>query len=261
MTRDWNAMADDEFRSMLRSEFEDNYPAALRFPPRRLLWHEQHDWYLRMSEMGWIAPNWPARHGGMGLSPAKMLIFLEEQERCGIARFQDHGIWMIGPVLLRFGTPEQQQRFLPPILRCDHRYCQGYSEPDSGSDLASLRTTARRAGDAYIVTGTKIWTTMAHDSTHMFLLARTGHDGPKQRTISFFLLDLASPGVTVPRSGTWPGRTSCARSSSTGSRSRPTTSWARRTRAGPSGSRSSGSNESTSAAPSCPRPACACWSP
>jgi hypothetical protein len=197
MTRDWNAMADDEFRSMLRSEFEDNYPAALRFPPRRLLWHEQHDWYLRMSEMGWIAPNWPARHGGMGLSPAKMLIFLEEQERCGIARFQDHGIRMIGPVLLRFGTPEQQQRFLPPILRCDHRYCQGYSEPDSGSDLASLRTTARRAGDAYIVTGTKIWTTMAHDSTHMFLLARTGHDGPKQRTISFFLLDLASPGVTV----------------------------------------------------------------
>jgi alkylation response protein AidB-like acyl-CoA dehydrogenase len=106
---------------------------------------------------------------------------------------------MIGPALMRYGTPRQQQEFLPPILRCDHRYCQGYSEPEAGSDLASLRTSAVRDGDEFVVNGTKIWTTMAFDSTHMFLLARTGSEGAKQAQISFFLLDLASDGVVIRR--------------------------------------------------------------
>jgi hypothetical protein len=190
-------LGNGEFRALLRADFEANYPRALRFPSRRLLWREQRDWYLRMAAKGWIAPSWPVEYGGMGLSPAKLLIFLEEQERCGIARFQDHGIRMIGPVLLRYGTPEQRQRLLPPILRCEHRYCQGYSEPEAGSDLAGLRTTAVLDGAGWVVNGTKIWTTMAHDVTHMFLLARTGTEGAKQSQISFYLLDLTTPGVTV----------------------------------------------------------------
>lgn len=153
-----------------------NYPDEIRYPSRRLYWREQSAWFQRMSEKGWIAPNWPARYGGMGLAPSKLLIFFEEQERWGIARFQDQGVRMIGPALFEHGTEDQQRRFLPGILSCEHRYCQGYSEPCSGSDLSSLRTTARRDGDEYIVNGSKIWTTMAHDVTHMMLLARTAAD-------------------------------------------------------------------------------------
>ena len=196
---DWNTLTDADFRALIRADFEAHYPEALRYPSRRLLWSEQGQWYLRMAAKGWIAPNWPVEYGGMGLAPAKLLIFLEEQERWGISRFQDHGVRMIGPVLQRYGTDEQCRRFLPPILDCSHRYCQGYSEPEAGSDLASLRTTAVRNGDEWIVSGTKIWTTLAYDVTHMFLLARTGDAGPKQAQISFFLLDLDSAGVTVRR--------------------------------------------------------------
>jgi alkylation response protein AidB-like acyl-CoA dehydrogenase len=197
--QDWNTLADKDFRALIRADFEDHYPEILRYPSRRLLWSEQGEWYLRMAAKGWIAPNWPVEYGGMGLAPAKLLIFLEEQERWGISRFQDHGVRMIGPVLQRYGTDEQCRRFLPPILDCSHRYCQGYSEPEAGSDLASLRTTAVRDGDEWIVNGTKIWTTLAYDVTHMFLLARTGDTGPKQAQISFFLLGLDSAGVTVRR--------------------------------------------------------------
>jgi hypothetical protein len=150
-----------------------------------------------MARKGWIAPNWPVRYGGMGLAPAKLLIFFEEQERWGIARFQDQGVRMIGPALFEHGTEQQRQRFLPGILTCEHRYCQGYSEPDSGSDLSSLRTAARRDGDEYIVNGSKIWTTMAHDVTHMMLLARTGSEGRRQAGISFFITELTTPGITV----------------------------------------------------------------
>jgi alkylation response protein AidB-like acyl-CoA dehydrogenase len=196
---DWNALTDDEFRTHISADFQANYPDELRYPSRRLLWSEQSAWYVRMAAKGWIAPNWPVEYGGMGLSPAKLLVFLEEQERWGISRFQDHGIRMIGPVLQRYGTEEQQHGFLPPILNCSHRYCQGYSEPEAGSDLASLRTTAVRDGDDWVVRGTKIWTTLAYDVTHMFLLARTGDAGPKQTQISFFLLDLDTPGVTIRR--------------------------------------------------------------
>lgn len=195
----WNTLTDEQFRALVRADFEAHYPDALRYPSRRLLWNEQGDWYRRMAAKGWIAPNWPVSYGGMGLAPGKLLIFLEEQERWGISRFQDHGVRMIGPVLQRYGTEEQLQTFLPPILDCTHRYCQGYSEPESGSDLASLRTTAVRDEGEWVVHGTKIWTTLAYDVTHMFLLARTGDTGPKQAQISFFLLDLATPGVTIRR--------------------------------------------------------------
>jgi alkylation response protein AidB-like acyl-CoA dehydrogenase len=195
--RDWNSLGDAEFRRLVRVEFEANYPAELRFPPRRLRWRENCDWYLRMAAKGWIAPNWPAEYGGMGLEPAKLLIFQEESERWGIARFQDHGILMLGPVLIRWGTEEHRRKYLPDVLSCKAIWCQGYSEPGAGSDLASLKTRAVREGDEFVITGQKIWTTLAQDATHMFLLARTDPAAKKQEGISFFLLDLAQKGVTV----------------------------------------------------------------
>jgi alkylation response protein AidB-like acyl-CoA dehydrogenase len=195
--RDWNALSDDEFRAIVRAEFEAHYPQHLRYPPRRLLWSENSDWFLRMAAKGWIAPNWPCEYGGMGLAASKMLIFVEEQERWGIARFQDHGILMVGPVLMRFGNDEQRARFLPPILSCTQRWCQGYSEPDAGSDLAGLRTEAVRDGDDFVINGQKIWTTMAYDVDHIFLLARTDATAKKQEGISFFVTPLDVPGIEV----------------------------------------------------------------
>jgi hypothetical protein len=195
--QDWNQLGDAEFRAVVRAEFEQRYPTEIRYPSRRLYWSEQRSWFLRMADKGWIAPNWPAEYGGMGLSPAKLLIYMEEQERWGIARFQDQGIRMIGPMLMHHGSQEQRELFLPGILSCEDRYCQGYSEPEAGSDLASLRTRARRDGDDYLITGHKIWTTMAHDVTHIMILARTDPDAPKHQGISFFISPLSTPGITV----------------------------------------------------------------
>jgi len=195
--REWNELADEEFRALVRTEFETHHPQHLRFPPRRLRWAENRSWFVRMAAKGWIAPAWPREFGGMGLAPAKLLIFLEEQERCGIARYQDHGVLMVGPVLMRFGNEAQRRRFLPPILACEHIWCQGYSEPGAGSDLASLRTEARIEGDDFIINGQKIWTTLAHDATHMFVLARTDKKVKKQEGISFLLVDITTPGVSV----------------------------------------------------------------
>jgi alkylation response protein AidB-like acyl-CoA dehydrogenase len=195
--QDWNALSDEAFRDLVRAEFETHYPSALRYPPRRLFWRENGDWFRRMSRKGWIAPNWPQEFGGMGLAPSKLLIFYEEQERWGIARFQDHGIMMIGPVLMRYGTEAQRARYMPPILACEERWCQGYSEPNSGSDLASLRTQALEEDGHFVINGQKIWTTLAFDATHIFVLARTDPNAKKQEGISFLLVDLAMPGITV----------------------------------------------------------------
>ena len=195
--QDWNALADEAFRALVRAEVEAHHPAGLRYPPRRLRWAENKSWYLRMAAKGWIAPGWPREFGGMGLAPTKLLIFLEEMERWGIARFQDHGILMVGPILMRFGTEAQRRRYLPPILACEEIWCQGYSEPNAGSDLANLRTEARLEGDAFVINGQKTWTTLAHDATHIFVLARTDKAAKKQAGISFLLLALDTPGVTV----------------------------------------------------------------
>ncbi len=194
---DWNALSDEAFRDIVRTDFRENYPQELRFPPCRLRWSVLKDWYLRMSKKGWIAPNWPAEFGGMGLAPTKALIFHEEVERAGITRFQDHGILMVGPVLIKWGTDEQRRRYLPKILSCEHIWCQGYSEPGAGSDLASLQTRAVRDGEDFVINGQKIWTTMAHDANHIFVLARTDPDAKKQEGISFLLVDMDQPGITV----------------------------------------------------------------
>lgn len=195
--RNWDEMGDDEFRNEIRQYFEAHYPGELRYLLRRARWAETRDWYYEMSRKGWIAPHWPREYGGMGLSPSKLLIYLEEQERWGVARAPDQGIVMLGPLLMKWGTEEQKKCYLPPILSGEHIWSQGYSEPDSGSDLASLRTEAVQDGDHFVINGQKIWCTLAQDANHMFLLARTDRTALKQKGISFFLLELSTPGVTI----------------------------------------------------------------
>ena len=194
---DWNALSDEDFRQLLRQWFEENYPAELRYSPRRLRWQEIKPWYLALGARGWLAPAWPREHGGMGLDAGKLLIFIEEQERHGIARAPDMGLVMVGPLLIKHGTPEQRARYLPKILAGEHIWCQGYSEPNSGSDLASLRTEAVLDGNEFVLNGQKTWTTLAQDATHMFVLARTDKQAKKQAGISFILVDMKTPGITV----------------------------------------------------------------
>ncbi|PLC53293.1 acyl-CoA dehydrogenase [Pollutimonas nitritireducens] len=194
---DWNTLSDDDFRQRVRVFLEENYPEDFRHVQRRLRWTENGGWFRQVAKKGWLAPNWPLEFGGLGLAPAKQLIFLDEHERIGVGRYADHGIHMVGPVLIKWGTPEQQEKYLPRILDCEHRWCQGYSEPNAGSDLASLRTSAVVDGDSYVINGHKIWTSMAQDCTHIYVLAKTDPSVKKQVGISFFLVNLDQPGITV----------------------------------------------------------------
>lgn len=193
---DWNGMPEADFRRLVRGFFRAHYPEHLRHVPWRLHWDEIKDWYYMLSRQGWIAPSWPREHGGMALSPARQIAFIEEAERHGVARAPDQGLVMLGPILIRHGTEEQRARFLPGILSGEAVWAQGYSEPNAGSDLASLRCEALLDGDDLVVSGQKTWSTLAQDATHMFMLVRTDKTVKKQAGISFLLVDLASPGVS-----------------------------------------------------------------
>jgi len=195
--RDYNALSDDEFRREARAFFEAEYPQQLRYILRRARWHEMRDWWRKLYEKGWIAPNWPCEWGGMGLEAGKMVVLLEEMERYGVARAPDQGITQVGPIIMQFGTKEQKRHYLPGTLSGEFIWCQGYSEPNAGSDLASLQTSATRAGDEFVINGQKIWTSLADDATHIYLLARTDPKAKKQAGISFFIVDLKTPGITV----------------------------------------------------------------
>jgi len=194
---DWNALDNDAFRQVVRQWHTANYPPELRNMRRRARWAQCSEWYGRLYRRGFAAPGWPAKHGGMGLAPEKLLIFIEERERLGIVRTPDQGIIMIGPLLMQHGSPEQQDYYLPKALSGEHIWCQGYSEPNAGSDLASLRTSAVREGDEFVINGQKIWTTMAQDANQMFCLVRTDPGAKPQAGISFVLIDFATPGITV----------------------------------------------------------------
>ncbi|MGE0486334.1 MAG: acyl-CoA dehydrogenase [Gammaproteobacteria bacterium] len=194
---DWNTLDNARFRAVVRAWHEAKYPAALRHPRRRLRWHECRDWYRALYRRGWAAPGWPREHGGMGLAPDKLLIFIEERERLGVARTPDQGIIMIGPLLMAHGSTEQQAHYLPKALSGEHIWCQGYSEPNAGSDLASLSTRAVIDGDEFVINGQKIWTTLAQDANQMFCLVRTDPEAKPQAGISFVLIDLATPGITI----------------------------------------------------------------
>lgn len=155
------------------------------------------EWQAILHERGWAAPSWPVEFGGPGWSSTQKFIFNEECTRAGAPGLIPLGLRMLAPVLFKYGTPEQQAEYLPKMLTGEHYWCQGYSEPGSGSDLASLKTRAERDGDDYLVNGTKIWTTHAQFADHIFCLVKTKPDGKPQAGISFLLIDMATPGITV----------------------------------------------------------------
>jgi 3-oxochol-4-en-24-oyl-CoA dehydrogenase len=194
---DWNTLPDAEFRTIVREWIVENYNEAHRHYPAYLRWTDNRQWHEKLLKRGWAAPAWPVEHGGMGLEPSKMLVYIEELERHGVGRGPDQGIVMLGPILFEHGNADQRARFLQPALTGEHIWCQGYSEPNAGSDLASLKTRAVLEGDEFIVNGQKTWTTHALDATHMYCLVRTDTECKPQRGISFLLIDLNQPGVTV----------------------------------------------------------------
>lgn len=154
-------------------------------------------WQSALHARGWGAPEWPLEHGGTGWDIQQRYIFLEECRLANAPNPVMMGIQMLGPMLMQFGTEAQKAAYLPGIISGDDVWCQGYSEPGSGSDLASLKTTADRDGDEYVVNGTKIWTSMAHYSNWIFCLVRTDKSAKPQAGISFLLIDMATPGITV----------------------------------------------------------------
>lgn len=205
---DWNGISDEEFRREVRAFFEAEYPEELRHLPHRPKFAEIEHWHVKLHAKGWVAPAWPIEFGGMGLEAAKLLIFYEEQQHYGVNRGRDMGIQMVGPLIIKFGTEAQKDYWLPRILSCEDIWCQGYSEPGAGSDLANLRTSAVIDGDNFVINGQKIWTTMAHDATHIFMLVRTDPDAPKkQQGISFVLASMDQPGVDVRTITTLAGET------------------------------------------------------
>jgi alkylation response protein AidB-like acyl-CoA dehydrogenase len=189
------------FRDEVRGWLRDNLPAELRekvVAYDHFTKDELQRWHRILAKQGWIAPAWPDEWGGNGWNPVQRYIFEEECGYAGAPPLLPFGLAMCGPVLIKFGTPAQKQRFLPRIYRGDDFWCQGYSEPGSGSDLASLKTRAVRDGDHYVVTGQKTWTTLAHYGDWIFCLVRTGSAADKkQEGISFLLIDMKSPGITV----------------------------------------------------------------
>ncbi len=203
-------VADAPFRDTVRDWLEQNCPASMRTPladaedgvwggtksppidPEARLWLE------RMAERGWTAPTWPRAYGGGGLTEEQTRTLREEMRRLGCRPpLKSLGLWMLGSALLVHGTEEQKRAHLPRIARGEVRWCQGYSEPEAGSDLASLRTRAVLDGDAYVVNGRKIWTSHADLADWIFCLVRTDPEAPKHQGISFLLIDMRTPGISV----------------------------------------------------------------
>lgn len=196
-TIDYNAYTDADFRKEILTWLQANYPENLRNPAKRLGMKECRPWYTALSEKGWLAPGWPVAHGGMGLNPGKLLIMMEVLESYGCARLPDSGVTMLGPLLIQFGSEAQKAAFLPKIHSAEHIWCQGYSEPNAGSDLTSLKTEAVLEGEHWVVNGQKTWTTMGLEANWMFALVRTDKTAKPQAGISFLLIPLDAPGVEV----------------------------------------------------------------
>lgn len=195
---DYNAISDDAFRADVRAFFEREYPSGLRYLLRRARWVEMKPWWDKLYAKGWVAPGWPREWGGMELNAAKMLIYMEEMERHGVARAPEQGITQVGPILMRYGTREQQEHYLPRSLSGEYIWCQGYSEPNAGSDLANLQTSAVVEGDELVINGQKIWTSLAHDASQIYMLVRTDKQAKKKQLgISLVLADVKTPGITI----------------------------------------------------------------
>ena len=189
---------DRAFRLEVRAWLADALPDRLRGLSTRPLFEDAQWWYGKLAERGWAALHWPREWGGAEAGPDRQIILREELARAGAPEISSQGLNHIGPILMRFGTAAQKRRHLPKILSGEVTWCQGYSEPGAGSDLAGLATRAVPEGAEFVVTGRKIWTTWAHHAQWMFLLARTDPDAPrKQAGIGFLLVDLSSAGITV----------------------------------------------------------------
>ncbi|MGY6638155.1 MAG: acyl-CoA dehydrogenase family protein [Erythrobacter sp.] len=194
--------ADLAFREEVRDFLAENLPDRLRDGARRTpgVFVEPDigmEWHRILYKKGWVAPHWPKEDGGTGWTPTQKFIFEKECALAGAPALAILGLRLVGPVICHFGTPEQKARFLPRILSGEDYWCQGYSEPGSGSDLASLKTSARREGDEYIINGSKIWTTHAHHANWIFALVRTDASVKKQQGISFLLVPMDQPGIEV----------------------------------------------------------------
>lgn len=200
----------ENFRAEVRDWLEDNCPAEMRVAEKTdkdVCWggrdfvfscDGQRQWLERMAGRGWTVPTWPQAYGGGGLSGEQEKILLQEMTRINArSPLQSFGIWMLGPALLKYGNEDQKLEYLPKIARGEIRWCQGYSEPGAGSDLASLSTKAEDKGDHWLVNGSKIWTSYADQADWIFCLVRTEPEAPKHTGISFLLFDMSSPGVST----------------------------------------------------------------
>jgi acyl-CoA dehydrogenase len=200
----------ETFRSETRAWLEENCPMSMRTPAsndEEICWggkkfvyksDDQKNWLDRMASRGWTVPSWPKEYGGAGLSSEETKILASEMRRIKArSPLISFGIWMLGPALLKFGNEEQKKEHLPKIARGEIRWCQGYSEPNAGSDLASLATKAEDKGDHYIVNGQKVWTSYADKADWIFCLVRTDGSGSKHNGISFVLFDMESEGVST----------------------------------------------------------------
>ncbi len=198
---DLNYTAEDlAFRDEVRSYLEAHLPADLQHKVRNHKRMNREDfvrWHKILAKQGWVGTGWPVEYGGTGWTPTQRHIFEEECARAGTPAILPFGVNMVAPVIMAFGNQAQKDYYLPRILNCDDWWCQGYSEPGSGSDLASLKTRAEREGDFYIVNGQKTWTTLAQHADMIFCLVRTDPAARKQEGISFLLIDMKTPGITV----------------------------------------------------------------
>lgn len=198
------------FRAETRVWLEANCPASMRIPAKdgtEIFWggrnphyasEDQKVWFERMRDKGWTAPTWPKAYGGGGLNKYEARILKEEMDKLGCRPpLYSFGLMMLGPALLQFGSEEQKQKYIREICEGKIWWCQGYSEPGSGSDLASLQTSAKDMGDHYLVNGQKVWTSYADKADMIFCLVRTNPDVPKHHGISFLLIDMASEGVST----------------------------------------------------------------
>jgi len=201
MNLDFDA-SDLAFRDEVREFFHDAIPATwrlrvqagLRLDPPELVRYQK-----LLYDRGWAAPTWPVEYGGTGWTPTQQYIFWTEAADAGAPPQFHQGLELIGPIIFTYGTAEQKARYLPGILTCDDWWCQGYSEPGAGSDLAALRTRAERDGDDYVVNGQKMWTSYAQVASHVFLLVRTSVEPKRQQGISLLLAEMGRPGMRVQK--------------------------------------------------------------
>ncbi len=192
---------ENDFQKEVNSFFNEKYPADIKEKQNKSVPLEKEDfikWQKTLYEQGWAAPNWPVEYGGTGWTPVQKYIFANENAKANAPAIVPFGLGMVGPVIYTYGNEAQKKKFLPGILASDVWWCQGYSEPGSGSDLASLKMKAERVGNEYVLNGTKTWTTLGHMADWIFCLVRTSSDvARRQEGISFILVDMATEGVSV----------------------------------------------------------------